>query len=72
MPICQFKPQNSSGEGWMQDINELIVVAGATGGVGQLVTAKLLDVGFLGLDRTPASSFEIALVKSMHLAPALT
>jgi hypothetical protein len=28
----------------LQDVNELITVAGATGGVGQLVTAKLLEV----------------------------
>ena len=27
-----------------QDVNELVTVAGASGGVGQLVTAKLLEV----------------------------
>lgn len=31
----------------MQMENELVLVAGATGGVGQLVTAKLLDVSLL-------------------------
>lgn len=28
----------------VQDVNELITVAGASGGVGQLVTAKLIEV----------------------------
>ena len=33
--------------------NELVVVAGATGGVGQIVTAKLLDVSSLRQARPP-------------------